>query len=107
MSVSVDSPLLNLKTIKFKNYRKKLAVPFRIYADFDCDVKKVKRSDKSSDRGDNASCTEKWQSHIPCSFSYKRVSIDDKFSKQLLFTEEKMQFTNLLKLLQKSDNKAF
>ena len=35
----------------------------------------------SSDRNNNASCTEKYQHHIPCSFAYKAASIDDKFSK--------------------------
>ena len=53
-------------------------------------MKKVKSSDKSIDRGDNASYSEKCQSHIPCNFSYKLACIDDKFSKQVFFTEEKM-----------------
>ena len=52
-------------------------------------MKKVKSSDKSIDRGDNASYSEKCQSHISCSFSYKLACIDDKFSKQVFFTEEK------------------
>ena len=52
----------------FKNYFKQLAVLFKIYADFECNVKRVK---SSSDRGDNISYTEKCQAHIPCSFTYK------------------------------------
>ena len=32
----------------------------------------------------NASYTEKYQNHIPCSFAYKVVCIDDKFSKPVV-----------------------
>ena len=35
----------------------------------------------SSVRGDNTSCTGKNQKHIPCSFAYNVVCLDDKFSK--------------------------
>ena len=45
--------------IKFKNHFKQLAMPFKIYADFECNVKRV----RSSDRGDNTSYTEKYQAH--------------------------------------------
>ena len=70
-------------SIKFKYYFKQLAAPFRIYADFECNVKRV----KSGDRGDssvNNSCTKKNQEHIPCSFAYKVVCVDDKFSKPVV-----------------------
>ena len=67
-----------------KSYFKQLVVPFKIYADFECILKRVKSSDKSSDRSGNASCTEKCQSHIPCSFSCKLVCIDDKSSKPIV-----------------------
>ena len=40
---------------KFKNYFKQLALPFKIYADFECNVQRV----RISDRGDNTSYTEK------------------------------------------------
>ena len=43
----------------------------------------------------NSSYTRKYQDHIPCSFAYKVVCIDNKFSK-LFCTEEIMLFTNLL-----------
>ena len=62
---------------KFKNYCKQLAVLFNIYADFECNVKGV----RSSDRNNNTSYTEKYQAHIPCSFVYKVVCVDEKFSK--------------------------
>ena len=72
-------------SIRFKNYHKQLTVPFKIYADFECNVKKIKRSDKSTDKGENASYAEKYQSHIPCSFAYKLVGIDDKLRKPIVF----------------------
>ena len=68
---------LRSSSIKFKNYLKQLAVPFKIYADFDCNVKRV----KCSDRGKNTSHTEKDQGHIPYIFDYKVVCVDHKFSK--------------------------
>ena len=64
-------------SIEFKNHFKQLAVPFKIYADFESLLKEL----KSSDKNDNASYTEKYQDHIPCSFVYKVVCIDNRFSK--------------------------
>ena len=65
----------NSGSIGFKNHFKQLAVSFKIYADFECNVKGVKSNDKN-----NASYTKKYQDHISCSFAYKVVCIDDKFS---------------------------
>ena len=59
--------------IKFENYFKQIPVPFKIYADFECNLKKVKCNE--------GSYTEKYQDHIPCGFAYKIVCIDDRFSK--------------------------
>ena len=63
-------------SIEFKKDSKQLAVPFKIYADFEFILKGVKSNDQN-----NSSYTEKYQDHIPCSFDYKVVCIDDKFSK--------------------------
>ena len=59
--------------IKFENYFKQIPVSFKIYADFECNLKKVKCNE--------GSYTEKYQEHAPCSFAYKIVCIDDKFTK--------------------------
>ena len=59
--------------IKFENYFKQIPVPFKIYAYFECNLKKVKCNE--------GSYTEKYQDHIPCSFAYKIVCIDDRFTK--------------------------
>ena len=83
--------------ISFKNYFKQLSVPFKIYADFECIFKGVKISGKI-----NGSYTEKYQDHTPCSFAYKVVCVDNKFNKKVVFTEEKMLLSNLLKQFLKS-----
>ena len=72
---------LKLKSgsISFKNYFKQLPAHFKIYADFECILKGVKSSDKN-----NGSYTEKCQDHIPYSFAYKDVCIDNKFSKKVV-----------------------
>ena len=59
---------------------------FKIYAGFECILKKVK-----SDiiKCDNSSYTRKYQDHIPCSFTYKAVCIDNKFSKKVVLYREK------------------
>ena len=59
--------------IKFENYFKQIPVSLKIYADFECNLKKVKCNE--------GSYTEKYQDHIPCSFADKIVCIDDRFSK--------------------------
>ena len=41
--------------------------------------KRVKSSDKN-----NGSYTKQYQDHIPCSFAYKVVCIDNKFSKRVV-----------------------
>ena len=79
-----QSVKLRSGSITFKNHFKLLDVPFNLYADFECNVKGV----KSNDRNNNASYTKKYQLHIPCSFAYKVVCIDDKLAKKLFFTEE-------------------
>ena len=66
--------------IEFKNYSKQIPIPFKIYADFECLLKSV-------DIGVDNECfsyTRKYQDHIPCSFAYKVVCIDDKFSKDIV-----------------------
>ena len=58
--------------IKFENYLKQIPVTFKIYVDFGCNLKEVKCNE--------GSYTEKFD-HIPFSFAYKIVGIDDKFTK--------------------------
>ena len=60
-------------------------VPFKIYADFECNVKAVKDSYENN----NTSYTKKCQDHIPKSCAYKVVCIDDKFSKPIVLAKGK------------------
>ena len=63
-------------TIEFENYFKELTFPFKIYADFECNLRNVEVYEDSY--------TKKYDDHVPCSFAYKTVSIDDKFSKPIV-----------------------
>ena len=62
--------------IELKNYFKQIPVPFKIYADFECNLRGVECYE--------GSYTKKYQDHIPCSFAYKLVCVDDKFSKPIV-----------------------
>ena len=57
-----------------------LAVPFKIYADFESILKLIKRNNRNK----NSSYTEKYQDHVPSSFAYKVVCIVDRFSKTVV-----------------------
>ena len=62
--------------IEFENYFKQIPVPFKIYADFECNLKGVEC--------DEVSYTKKYQDHIRCSFAYKVVCVDDRFTKPIV-----------------------
>ena len=66
--------------IEFKNFNRQIPVPFKIYADFEYLLKNV----DSCINNDCFSYTSKYQDHIPCSFVYKLVCVDDKFSKDFV-----------------------
>ena len=59
--------------IEFKHYCKQLPVPFKIYADFECNFKKFECYESTY--------TKKYHEHVSCSYAYKVVCIDDKYSK--------------------------
>ena len=75
-----QSVKLRSGSIKFQNCFKQIAVPFKIYADFESVLKGV----QSNDRSNSTSYTEKYQVHIRSSFAYKVICIDDKFSKPVV-----------------------
>ena len=60
-------------TIKFKNYFKQIPLPFKIYADFECNLESIEIYE--------GFYSKEYQDHIPCSFANKLVCVDDKFSK--------------------------
>ena len=61
---------------EFENYFKQIPIPFKNYVDFQYNVGCVECYE--------GSYTKKYQDHIPCSFAYKIVCVDDKFSKQIV-----------------------
>ena len=72
---------LEIGFITFKNFNRHIPVPFKIYADSECLLKRI-------DCGVDNECfsyTKKYQDHIPYSFAYKVVCIDNKFSKDVAF----------------------
>ena len=77
--------------IEFKNFNKQIPVPFKIYADFECLLKSI---DCGFDN-DWFSYTKKYGDHIPCSFAYKIVCVDNKFSKDVVLYRGKNEVLNL------------
>ena len=62
--------------IEFKNYFKQILVPLKIYGEFGCNLRSAECYE--------GSYTKKYQDHIPCSFAYKVVCIDDRFTKRFV-----------------------
>ena len=77
MSINGAQPVrLEKGTIEFKNYFKQIPVPFKIYADFESNLEGVEIYE--------GFYSKKYQDHIPCTFAYKIVCIDDKFSETIV-----------------------
>ena len=62
---------------KFENFERKTESPFMIYADFGS----ILAPEDNGKQNSNESCTNKYQNHVVCSYGYKLVPVDDKFSK--------------------------
>ena len=80
--------------IEFENYFKQIPVPFKIYADFECNLKSVESYE--------GSYSKKYQDHVPCSFAYKLVRVDDEFIIPIFVLEVNILLLNLLKQFLKS-----
>ena len=77
MSINgAQSVSLKKETIEFKKYFKQILVAFKIYADFECNLKAAKSYEDSY--------SEKYQDHVPCSFAYKLAFVDDEFTKPII-----------------------
>ena len=76
LSINGQQPItLEKRSIEFKNYFKPLPVPFKTNADFECNLKNVECYEGTG--------TKKYQ-HVPCSYAYKDICIDDKYSKSIV-----------------------
>ena len=84
--------------IKFKNCFKQIPVPFKIYADFECNLKKVKCNE--------GSYTEKIKTTFLVVLLIKLFVLIIDLLHQLLYIEVKMQLMNLLKQFLKNINIA-
>ena len=68
-----QSVKLEKEIIEFEIYLKKIPVPVKIYADFQCNLRNLKIYE--------GSYTKKYQYHIPCSFAHQVVCIDGRLTK--------------------------
>ena len=79
--------------IRFENHFKQIPAPFKIYADFECNLKSVKRKE--------GSYKEKYQDNIPCSFAYKVTCIDDRFTKPtIIYRGENAAYKSIKAILE-------
>ena len=91
-----QSVILEKGTIDFKNYFRQIPVPFKVYAGFECDLKSAENYESSF--------SKKYQDHIPCSFAYKLVCVDDKFTKPIVVFRGENADYEFLKQFLKSMN---
>ena len=75
MSINGKQSVKLEKAIEFENHFKQIPVPFKIYAHSECNLRGVECYESSY--------TQK-KYHVPCSFAYKVVCIDDRFTKQIV-----------------------
>ena len=66
--------------LAFKNYRRKMRVPFAVYADFESFIEPVSTCSPSDDK----SYTQQYQKHTPCSYCYYIKCFDDELFPPIL-----------------------
>ena len=71
-----QSVKLEERIIEFENYYKQIPVPRKIYADFESNLRVVESYE--------GSYTKEYQDHVLCSFAYKVVCVDDRFTKPIV-----------------------
>ena len=77
INAAQSSVKLEKGAIKFKNIFKQILFSFKFFCDTGCILSKVESC--------AGSCWKQYQDHIPCSFAYKLVCVDDNFSKPIVF----------------------
>ena len=77
--------------IKFKNYEKQIPIPFKIYADTECLLKRINI--------DEGKYTKSYQKHIPNSIGAKSVCIDNRFTLPAIIFEGKNCINKFIKLI--------
>ena len=71
-----QSVRLEKGAIEIKSYFKQIPLPFKIYADFECNLKDVESYERFY--------SIKYQYHVPCSFAYKLFCVGCKFTKPIV-----------------------
>ena len=65
------------KYVRFKGYARKIKSPFMIYVD----LGSILVSEDNRKQNSDECYTNKYQKDVACSYGYKLVCVDDKFSK--------------------------
>ena len=63
--------------VRLKNYKRKIKLTYVIYADFES----ILVPEDNRKQNPDGTYTNKYQKHVACTYSYKLVCVDDKFSK--------------------------
>ena len=87
-SAKIIMPDETNNTLEFKNYCKKMEVPFVVYADFESFIKKIEDNDYKINKKTN-SYTKKINKHIPCSFNYYIKCFDES-----VYNKEPVKYTS-------------
>ena len=59
-----------------------MSVPFKTYADFECNLENIETYE--------GSYSKKYKVHVLCSFAYKLICVDDKFTKPIVVFRERV-----------------
>ena len=81
---------------EFEDYFKQISLPFKIYAEFECNLRGVECY--------GGSYTKKYQDHIRCSFTYIVVCVDDKFTEPIVLYRGKHAAYEFIKAILKEYN---
>ena len=89
----VQSVRLEKRMLDLKNYFKQIPVPFKIYADFESNLESAEIYE--------GFYSKKYQDHVPCSFAYKVVCIDNRFTEPIAFFRGKNAAYGFIKAILK------
>ena len=78
--------------LQFTNHHKGLKVPFVIYADFESITQPIEQAE----RDPSQSYTDGYQVHIPCSFAYKVVCIDERYTETVTYRSDNLIGTGVI-----------
>ena len=76
----METPYYKGEYNKFKNYERKMILPFIVYTDFESILVPINNGKQNPEK----SHANKYQKHIVCSCGYKLLCVDDKFNKTYL-----------------------